>query len=226
MIDALTTFINNAGLFAPLYYICAFLLTALLPVIPTPLVAALGGTALGYGPAAVYGVIGLALGAMVSLTLARLVGRHLLQRLVRPKAWREWEQFLGIDSLPLWGLIFFLTNVDFAVMVAGLGVLPVSKLWLTVMIARLPWLLVSVWFGDVVLVNDTVAFLTLLLLFPGIYLLNRYRPLLQNWLVRLPGRSYRGRAEAAAPQPPASDVAEPRVENVTDGVPEKIEANY
>src|SRR5690625_2315722 len=147
MIDALSHFIDNAGFFAPLYYIAAFVVAALIPVIPTPLIAALGGTTLGYGAAAVYGIIGLAAGAFISLSLARLVGRPLLRRLVKKEAWDNWEKFLSIESTFTWGILFFVTNIDFVVMLSGLTSIRLGKLWLTEVIVRTPWLLASVWQG-------------------------------------------------------------------------------
>ena len=67
MTHALSHFINDAGWLAPLYYVGSFLLTALLPFIPTPLVGALGGKAFGLLPAVAYGIFGLALGIAASL---------------------------------------------------------------------------------------------------------------------------------------------------------------
>ena len=220
MIDALTTFINGAGLFAPLYYILSFVITALLPVIPTPLVAALGGTAFGFGPAVAYGVLGLGLGAVVSLTLARSLGRPLLRRLVRPEVLEGWEVFLGIRSIFIWGLIFLFFNLDFAVMVAGLTTLSLQHLWIAAMITRIPWLIASAWFGDVVLVSDGVALLMGLLLIPGIYLLGRLRPLLEPWLLRL-----QGDAQVPVQAPTLLQVPEAGIEDVANRVPKKVEAH-
>jgi uncharacterized membrane protein YdjX (TVP38/TMEM64 family) len=220
MINALTTFINDTGWLAPLYYVLSFVITALLPVIPTPLVAALGGTAFGFGPAVAYGIFGLGLGALVSLTLARAIGRPLLRRLVRAEVWASWEQFLGIRSVAVWGMIFLLLNLDFAVTVAGLTTLPISQLWLAAMIARIPWLLASAWFGDAVLVNDGVMLVVALLMIPGIYILGRLRPLIQTWLLRFSPRPQ------PLPTSPPSDVAETRIEDVADGVPQEVEANH
>ncbi|MEX2542646.1 MAG: VTT domain-containing protein [Trueperaceae bacterium] len=221
MIDALTTFINSAGWLAPLYYVFSFVLTALLPVVPTPLVAALGGTVFGYGPAVVYGIFGLGLGALVSLTLARAVGRPLLRRMVKPEVWVAWEQLLGIRSVAVWGLIFLVLNLDFAVTIAGLTTLPILHLWVAAMIARVPWLLASAWFGDAVLVNDGVVLMIGLLMIPGVYLLGRLRNLVQAWLISLSPD-----AATATVASEVSQVAQPRIEDVTDGVPEKVEAHH
>jgi uncharacterized membrane protein YdjX (TVP38/TMEM64 family) len=220
MIDSLTTFIDGAGWLAPLYYIGSFVLTALLPFIPTPLVAALGGTAFGFLPAVAYGMLGMGIGAVVSLSLARAVGRPLLRRLVRPEVWAQWEEFLGIRSPVVWGVVFFVLNLDFAVAAAGLTTLSIRSLWVAAVVARAPWLMASAWFGDVVLVNDGIVLLMTLLLLPGVYLLGKLRPLFQRWLLLLS----RGLAPVPAAME-ASKVAEPRVEDVANGVSQKVEAH-
>ncbi|MDF1522650.1 MAG: VTT domain-containing protein [Trueperaceae bacterium] len=184
MTEALSNFINDAGWLAPIYYVLSFVLTALLPFIPTPLVGALGGAAFGVVPAILYGIIGLALGAFVALNLSRRIGRPLILRLVSPKAWAEWEALVGIRSLFLWGVIFFVLNVDFAVVAAGLSTLPLRQLWLTAMIARLPWLVASAWFGELVFVSDTVMLMALVGLVAGIVVFQKLRPRFRHWLVR------------------------------------------
>ena len=148
MLETLTNLLNQAGAFAPLVYISLFLATALLPFIPTPLVVALGGSLLGSLPAIGYGVIGLGLGAYLALKLSRTLGRPVVIRMVGAKAWEEWEYLLGIRSPVVWGVIFFLLNIDFAVVAAGLSSVPMWQLWLSAVIARLPWLVLSAFFGE------------------------------------------------------------------------------
>jgi uncharacterized membrane protein YdjX (TVP38/TMEM64 family) len=162
MTEALANFINDTGWLAPIYYILSFVVTALVPVVPTPLVGALGGAAFGFGLAVFYGVFGLALGAFVALNLSRRLGRPLLLRLVSPKAWAEWETLVGIKSASVWGVIFFVLNVDVAVIAAGLSEVRLRQLWVAAMVARFPWLVASAWFGEVVFVSDTVMYLALL----------------------------------------------------------------
>jgi uncharacterized membrane protein YdjX (TVP38/TMEM64 family) len=183
MTEAMTHFINDAGWYAPLYYVLSFVITALVPVIPTPLVGALGGAAFGTVPAVLYGTVGLALGAFVALNLSRRIGRPLLLRIFSPKAWAEWEALIGIRSLVLWGVIFFVLNVDVAVIAAGLSPLRLRSLWLTAMIARFPWLVASAWFGDLVFVSDTVMYLALIGLVGGVVVFQKLRPRFQHWLV-------------------------------------------
>ncbi len=187
MVSAISMFINEAGWLAPLYYVGSFLISALVPVIPTPLIGALGGTAFGFVPAVLYGIVGMALGAFTALMIARMIGRHVIQRLVRPQTWDEIEAFLGVRSVTVWGIIFFLFNLDFVVMASGLTSLPVRQLWLAAMIARLPWLVASAWFGDVILVSDTVMWIMLLLFVPFFYAVRKVQPRIRAWLVRISG---------------------------------------
>ncbi len=188
MTDLLTSFISSTGLYGPLYYILSFVLAALLPFIPTPLIGALGGTAFGFIPALGYGAIGLGIGAVTALSVARLIGRPVLLKLVRPEAWKQWEDLLGIRSVYVWGVIFFVLNLDFAVAAAGLTALPLAQLWLAAMVARLPWLVASAWFGETFLQSDALLVLSLLLVAPLFYLLNRARPRFQRLFIALAER--------------------------------------
>ncbi len=205
MTEALAYFINDAGWLAPLYYVLSFVVTALLPVIPTPLVGALGGAALGVVPAVLYGVVGLGLGAFIALNLSRRLGRPIALKLVTPKIWAEWESLLGIRSVVVWGVIFFVLNVDFAVMAAGLSTLRLRRLWLAAMVARFPWLVASAWFGDLVFVSDTVMLLALVMLVAMMVVLGKVRPRVRHYLVRWaqrhdPAASARARVRSRASQ--------------------------
>lgn len=200
MTEALANFINDTGWLAPVYYVLSFVFTALVPVVPTPLVGALGGAAFGALPAILYGILGLGLGAFVALNLARRIGRPLLLRLVSPKAWAEWEALIGIRSVVLWGVIFFVLNVDVAVMAAGLSQVRLRDLWLTALIARFPWLVASAWFGELVFVSDTVMWLALLGLIGGVVVFQKLRPRFQHWLVR---RVAPRATPGQPPEPPA-----------------------
>jgi uncharacterized membrane protein YdjX (TVP38/TMEM64 family) len=183
MTDLLTSFIQDAGWFAPFYYLLGFILAALLPFIPTPLIGALGGTAFGFLPAVLYGILGMGIGAMTSLALVRLIGKPMILKLVRPEAWKSWEDFLGIKSVFVWGLVFFVLNVDFAVAAAGLTSLPFWHLWLAAMVARIPWLIASAWFGDVFLQNDSLLLPAFFIVAVSLFVLSRLRPRIQRWLV-------------------------------------------
>jgi uncharacterized membrane protein YdjX (TVP38/TMEM64 family) len=184
MIETLSSYLDQAGPFAPLLYISFYLVTALVPVIPTPLVSALGGSLLGFGAAVGYGVIGLGLGAFLALNLSRYLGRPIVIRIFGKKAWEDWEVMLGIKSPVVWGLIFFVLNIDFAVVAAGLSGLVLWRLWLAAFIARLPWLLLTAWLGDAYLVSDRYLLPAVAIGIAAILLINVVRPHIREYFVK------------------------------------------
>ncbi len=169
--QSLETMLSTMGPLAPLVYILLYVLTALVSIIPTPLVSALGGSVLGFWPAVIYGCVGLALGAFIALSLMRRFGRPLLYKLVSEKVIAQWEYLLGIQSVPMWGVVFLALNVDLAVMIAGLTKLSVVRLWLAAVIARMPWVILSAWLGRSfledgnLLVTSIVVVILLILVF-------------------------------------------------------------
>ncbi|MDR9391140.1 MAG: hypothetical protein RI554_03840 [Trueperaceae bacterium] len=188
MVEGLSALITSQGWWAPAWYVAGFLLAALIPVIPTPLIAAIGGTAFGTLPAIFYGLVGLALGAGLALLLSRQLGRRAMRRLVPERVWSEWEAFLGVRSYAVWFVVFLILNLDVAVMAAGLSSLSARGLWATAMGARVPWLVVSAWAGERLLVNDAALVLTALALLPILYGVHRLRPRVRRWLVRFAER--------------------------------------
>jgi len=187
MIEGLTTLMTSQGWLAPAWYVAGFLLAALVPIIPTPLIAALGGTTFGTTAAILYGLVGLALGAALALTIARQLGRRVMRRLLPERVWREWEALLGIRSYAVWFVVFLVLNLDIAVMAAGLSSLSARGLWLTAMAARLPWLIGAAWAGETLLVNDAALILAILVLIPVMWGVQKVRPAVRRYLQNLAG---------------------------------------
>ncbi len=208
MLETLAAFLDHAGAFAPLLYVSFYLATALLPFVPTPLVSALGGSLLGFGPAVLYGVIGLGLGAGLALGLSRSLGRPVMIRLFGARVWEEWEALLGVRSPLTWGVIFFLLNIDFAVVAAGLSPVPLRKLWLAALVARLPWLVASAWFGESFLTSSRLLPQALGLLGVFFVAVNLVRPRLRRYLVaKRAVKEVASQAEAQTSQQPSQQAS-------------------
>lgn len=218
MIEGLTSLITSQGWLAPAWYVAGFLLAALVPIIPTPLIAALGGTAFGTVPAILYGLVGMALGAGLALTIARQLGRRAMRRIVPERVWNEWEALLGVRSLWMWFVIFLVLNLDIAVMAGGLSSLSARSLWLTAMAARLPWLVAAAWAGEVLLVNDAALILVVLVMIPVLWGMNRVRPAIRRSLARMAQREQAGSAGAHDPAADGTGRAGGR-ENLHDSTP-------
>lgn len=227
--EILTEAISSAGPLAYVYYVLGYVLTALSPVIPTPLVTALGGTALGFWPAVWLGILGLGLGAAVSLSLARLVGRPLIAFLTRKPDLGDWEQLLGVSSLRVWGVLLFALNIDMVVLVSGLTSLPVRRLWLTAVVARTPWVIGVAWFGSSLFESWTALVVGLIAGAAVVVFLTlnaaRLRRGLLKWSEqnRAAGRGSNAATETGSEA--RSQVAQTRVEDVAHGVAQQVEAD-
>lgn len=229
MVEGLSQLITSQGWLAPAWYVAGFLCAALIPVIPTPLIAALGGTAFGTVPAILYGTVGLGLGAALALYLSRRFGRPILKRLLSKKAWNEWEALTGVDSLVVWFVVFLALNVDVAVFVAGMSGLSARSLWMVAMAARVPWLIVAAWAGERLFVNDAAFIGILLAMIPVVWGLSKLRPALRHrlaeWAVQ------HGHDDASHGRPSADDIGasslhEPGIQDVTHGVAEQVEPHH
>ncbi|MDZ7707540.1 MAG: hypothetical protein U5J97_06540 [Trueperaceae bacterium] len=88
----------------------------------------------------------------------------------------------------MWFVIFLVLNLDIAVMAAGLSSLSARSLWLTAMAARLPWLVVAAWAGEVLLVNDAALILVALVMIPILWGMNKVRPEVRRRLARMAQR--------------------------------------
>lgn len=184
MFDTLTLFLDRTGSAAPLLYIALYLMTAVLPFIPTPLVSALGGSFLGWGPAVGYGIVGLGLGSALALQISRRYGRPIVLRFISPKLWQDWEGLLGIRSPLTWGVVFFVLNIDFAVLAAGLTGLRLWKLWLAAVLARIPWLIVSAYLGERLFESPSLLPQILLVIALLFIALRLSRPFIAKLLIR------------------------------------------
>lgn len=175
------------------------------------------------------GILGLGLGAAVSLGLARLIGRPLIAFLTRRPDLGDWEQLLGVSSLRVWAVLFFALNIDMVVLVSGLTSLPVRRLWLTAVLARTPWVVGVAWFGSS-LVGSRLALVVGLVVGLAVVVflgLNaaRLRRRLLEWSSRNQAAQQGSSVEArpASAVESGSGVAQPRVEDVADGVTQQVE---
>jgi len=227
----LTDAIASAGPFAYVYYVLGYGLTALSPFVPTSLVTALGGTAFGFWPAMWFGILGLGLGAAVSLSLARLIGRPLIAFLTRQSDLGTWEELLGVSSLRVWGVLFFALNIDMVVLVSGLTSLPVRRLWLTAVLARTPWVVGVAWFGSTLLESRVALVVGLIAGLAVVVFLAlnaaRLRRSLLEWSQQNQPSDTRSVVGVGSPAGGAggSEVAQARVEDVADGVTQQVETD-
>jgi uncharacterized membrane protein YdjX (TVP38/TMEM64 family) len=87
------------------------------------------------------------LGGLLAMTLARVYGRPLVQRMVGAERLERWEKVAHLNSLGVWFVLMLGPLGDAPYYLAGLTRLPVLKLLAIVLLVRTPSVMVSTALG-------------------------------------------------------------------------------
>lgn len=131
--------------------------------IPGYIVQLAGGWVYGAGWGALLGIIGLALGATLAMTLARLLGRPFVSRMVGAARLARWEHVTRADRPWFWALLFLAPIGDLPYFLAGLSRYPIPRLALVAVVVRSPSVTLAAAIGSGVVAVDparTLAWLT------------------------------------------------------------------
>lgn len=141
--------IRDAGAWGPLALIGLTIAQVIVAPIPGQAVNFAAGYLFGLGPGLLYAWVGLVAGASLAMLLARYVGRPLVERLVPRELLDKIDRLARGRGLWFFFVFFLIPGLpdDVLCFVAGLTPLPLRALALLSAIARLPGLLVAVWFG-------------------------------------------------------------------------------
>lgn len=117
----LQAFVDHLGWWGPLALILLNALQIIVAPIPGYIIQAAAGFL--YGPlwGGIWAAVGLFLGAMSAMKLARLYGRPLVQRLVGASRLTKWEQVTHSDSPLLWCVLLLGPTGDLPYHLAGLS---------------------------------------------------------------------------------------------------------
>ncbi|KGO14422.1 membrane protein [Clostridium botulinum] len=144
-------YINSYGAIAPIIYIILFTLVPL-TLFPDSILAIAGGMAFGMVEGSIYTIIGVICGASLSFYIARLLGRTVVEKLIRGKG--KWFEdgvekngFLVVFILRLIPLVPF----DIISYGAGLSKIKFKDFILATMVGIIPGILVFINLGDKVL---------------------------------------------------------------------------
>jgi uncharacterized membrane protein YdjX (TVP38/TMEM64 family) len=145
----LRAWVLGRGPWAPVTAIALQVVQVIIAPIPGQVVGLASGYVFGVAWGTFYSVVGTALGSLLSITLARIFGRPLVERMVPAALLARLDsaaQRRGLFFLALVFLLPFLPD-DLACFVAGLTRIPVAALMLVVLLGRFPGLWVSCWLG-------------------------------------------------------------------------------
>jgi len=147
--DLLQSILRQAGPWGPLLIILAEILQVLLAPIPGQVVGIVAGYLYGVFWGVLLCMVGLALGSLAAIWLARKLGRPLVEKLVGPQLLERIDRYVekrGAWALFLICLLPFLPD-DSVCLIAGLTRIRLAELLLIAVVGRLPGLVVSTLIG-------------------------------------------------------------------------------
>ncbi len=136
--DAARAWLHDLGVMGPVVAIAINTLQIVVAPIPGYVVQIAVGWVYGVWPGALYGIIGLASGAFLAMSLARVLGRPFALRVLGAERLAHWEHVIHADRLWLWALLFLGPVGDVPYILAGLSRFPIPRLLLLALVIRSP----------------------------------------------------------------------------------------
>jgi uncharacterized membrane protein YdjX (TVP38/TMEM64 family) len=145
--DELRAWLARLGPLGPLGLIAFNAVQVVVAPVPGYPVQIASGYLFGWWQGSLYAVVGMILGGLLAMTLARVYGRPLVQRMVGAERLERWEKVAHLNSLGVWFVLMLGPLGDAPYYLAGLTRLPVSKLLAIVLLVRTPSVMVSAALG-------------------------------------------------------------------------------
>jgi uncharacterized membrane protein YdjX (TVP38/TMEM64 family) len=198
--EALRAWLARLGPLGPVGLILFNTVQVVVAPIPGYPVQIVSGYLFGWWRGTLYSVVGMILGGLLAMTLARVYGRPLVERIVGVERLERWEQVAHLNSMAVWFVLMLGPLGDAPYYLAGLTRLPVWKLLAIVLLVRTPSVMVSAALGAGLISWRSPWFIagaTLFIVLGIIAGLNERR--IQQWLNR---QVHKGKKQ------PAPDAAE------------------
>lgn len=135
---ALEAFIAQLGLWGPLALIALNALQIVVAPLPGYVMQAAAGYLFGPLWGGVFGALGVLIGSMAAMALARLFGRPLVERLVGAERLSRWERMTFSTSTAVWFAILLAPTGDLPYFMAGLSQVSFTKIFLLTLAIRAP----------------------------------------------------------------------------------------
>ncbi len=139
----LQSWLDQLGPLGPLAVIALNALQVVVAFIPGYAMMIAAGYLYGFPMGAVYGAIGMALGGLIAILLARRFGRPLVVRMIGESRLEHWEEVAHINSLPVWFFLMLGPFGDVPYYIAGLTKIAIWKILAIALLLRTPSTLVA-----------------------------------------------------------------------------------
>jgi uncharacterized membrane protein YdjX (TVP38/TMEM64 family) len=223
--DELRAWLARLGPLGPLGLIAFNTVQVVLAPVPGYPVQIAAGYLFGWWQGSLYSVVGMILGGLLAMTLGRIYGRPLVQRMVGAERLERWEQVAHLNSLTIWFVLMLGPLGDAPYYLAGLTRLPVLKLLAIVLLVRTPSVMVSAALGAGLISWRSPWFIggaTVFIVLGILAGLNEQR--IERWLSGQARRRI-GRASSGAGSPDqAASASETGEARTSSGLPVSVEA--
>ena len=118
--DAIRAWLEGLGPWGPVGLIALFALQILIAPVPGYVFQVIAGYLFGWGWGTVYSTIGMLIGGVLAMSLARIYGRPLVSKAVGADRLQRWENVTHLNSLGLWFLLMLGPLGDMLFFLAGL----------------------------------------------------------------------------------------------------------
>lgn len=147
--EQVAAWVQGLGLWGPVAITLLEMVQALLAPIPGQAIEAVSGYLYGPWLGVVFPLIGIAIGSLITFTLARRFGRPLVIRLVGKNSMDRLDDLVRRGGAPFFFLIWLLPFApdDLACVAAGLTSMSTRQFLILMIVGRLPGIFVSVWVG-------------------------------------------------------------------------------
>ena len=147
--EHLRAWVVRLGAWGPVATIGLNILQVILAPIPGQFVGVMNGYLYGVAAGTLYSITGLVIGTAVAMTLARRLGRPLVERLVPERQLARWDDLTAHQGPWFFFLVFLLPFVpdDVTSFLIGLSPLPILPMLTLATLGRLPGVFVSCWLG-------------------------------------------------------------------------------
>ncbi len=139
----LEAWLDQLGPLGPLAVIGLNALQVVVAFIPGYAMMIAAGYLYGFPMGAIYGAIGMALGGLIAISLARRYGRPLVVRMIGESRLQHWEDVAHINSLPVWFFLMLGPFGDVPYYIAGLTSIAIWKIIAIALLLRTPSVLVA-----------------------------------------------------------------------------------
>ena len=145
---AIQAWVIRLGPLGPLGVIALNAIQVIIAFIPGYVMQLVAGFLYGWPMGAVYATIGMLIGGVIAVTLARIFGRPLVIRMVGEKRVDRWERVARLDSLALWFILMLAPFGDVPYYIAGLTSLAIWKIIAIAAFVRTPSVILAVLVGS------------------------------------------------------------------------------